>query len=56
MSLRSTSCRIFAARDPAGDVKPIAVSQVAHRDLLDESFGTGCDAPILHGPPRENSN
>ena len=40
--------RIFRIRDSTGDVPPVAMSQVADGDLLNESFGAAGDASVLH--------
>ena len=40
--------RIFRIWDSTGDVPPIAMSQVADGDLLNESFGAAGDASVLH--------
>ena len=41
---------IFASFDPAGDVKPVPVSQIADGDLLDQAFGRCGDAAIAFAP------
>ena len=35
--------------DPPRDIEPVAVPQVAHGDLLNQTLGRTCDATILHG-------
>ena len=40
--------RIFCIWDSTGDVPPVAMSQVADGDLLNESFGAAGDASVLH--------
>ena len=43
-------CRILVRRDDSRDVPPVAVSQVAAGDLLDEAGDRCCFEAILHAP------